>query len=44
MVSMPLAKTGDSERREVLSNTHWRPATKKPPAACSTTPRRDRRL
>ena len=40
MVSIPLAKTGDSERRQMLSEYAWWRATKRPPAACSTTPRR----
>jgi len=41
MVSMPLAKTGDSERREVLSEYALEARNKRPPAACSTTPRRN---
>jgi hypothetical protein len=40
MVSIPLAKTGDSERRQMLSEYALEAATRRRPAACSTTPPR----
>jgi hypothetical protein len=36
MVSTPLAKTGDSDRKQILSEYTLEAATRSPPAACST--------